>query len=186
MRNLKSILCLLAIVGLSCISHAQDMNIQAPAWVNPNTPTSSISDGGCDVYTISTQNPVFQWTPPVVSAAPAATFIYDLRIVELIDGQAIDYLMAKAPVFFKKNGLIVPQIIPANVIKNFCPSHLYAVQVTAKQRTTAALFGTKPVAIPPIPGAIMVFQVQVPPGYASPNARATAEQKCSIAALILY
>ena len=100
------------------------MNIQAPAWVNPNTPTSSISDGGCDVYTISTQNPVFQWTPPVVSAAPAATFIYDLRIVELIDGQAIDYLMAKAPVFFKKNGLIVPQIIPANVIKNFCPSHL--------------------------------------------------------------
>ena len=72
--------------------------------------------------------------------------------------------MAKAPVFFKKNGLIVPQIIPANVIKNFCPSHLYAVQVTAKQRTTAALFGTKPVAIPPIPGAIMVFQVQVPPG----------------------
>ena len=163
MRNLKSILCLLAIVGLSCISHAQDMNIQAPAWVNPNTPTSSISEGSYDVYTISTQSPVFQWTPPVVSSAPSATFVYDLRIVELVEGQPVDYLMANAPVFFKKNGLIVPQIIiPANVIKNFCPSHLYAVQVTAKQRTTAAPFGTKPVAIPPIPGAIMVFQVQAP------------------------
>lgn len=163
MRNLKSILCLLAIVGLSCISHAQNMNIQAPAWVNPNTPTSNISDGSYDVYTISTQSPVFQWTPPVVSAAPAATFIYDLRIVELIEGQAVDYLMAKAPTFFKKNGLIVPQIIiPANFIKNFLPNHLYAVQVTAKQRTSAAPFGTKPVAIPPIPGPIMVFQVQTP------------------------
>ena len=99
------------------------MNIQAPAWVNPNTPTSSISDGGCDVYTISTQNHVFQWTPPVVSAAPAATFIYDLRIVELIDGQAIDYLMAKAPVFFKKNGLIVPQIIIRQMLSRiFAPA----------------------------------------------------------------
>lgn len=163
MRNLKSILCLLAIVGLSCISHAQNMNIQAPAWVNPNKPTSSISEGSYDVYTISTQNPIFQWTPPVASAAPAATYIYDLRIVELIEGQAVDYLMEKAPVFFKKNGLIVPQIIiPANFIKNFCPGHLYAVQVTAKQRTSAAPFGTKPVAIPPIPGPIMVFQVQAP------------------------
>lgn len=163
MRNLKSILCLFAIFALSCISHAQNMNIQAPAWVNPNIPTSSISDGGCDVYTISTQNPVFQWTPPVVSSAPSATFVYDLRIVELVEGQPVDYLMANAPVFFKKNGLIVPQIIiPANVIKNFCPGHLYAVQVTAKQRTTASPFGTKPVAIPSIPGPIMVFQVQAP------------------------
>ena len=98
MRNLKSILCLLAIVGLSCISHAQDMNIQAPAWVNPNTPTSSISEGSYDVYTISTQSPVFQWTPPVVSSAPSATFVYDLRIVELVEGQPVDYLMANAPV----------------------------------------------------------------------------------------
>lgn len=163
MRNLKVIISLLAIFALSCISHAQNMNIQAPAWVNPNKPTSSINEGSYEVYTISTQNPVFQWTPPVASAAPAATYIYDLRIVELIEGQAVDYLMAKAPTFFKKNGLIVPQfIIPANAVKNFLPNHLYAIQVTAKQRTTASPFGPKPVAIPPIPGPIMVFQVQAP------------------------
>ncbi|MGN0213934.1 MAG: hypothetical protein ACI4AH_03890 [Muribaculaceae bacterium] len=163
MEKLKVILSLLAIFALSCISHAQNINMQAPAWVNPNKPDHSINEGGYDVYTVSTQNPIFQWTPPVVSAAPSATYAYDLRIVELVEGQPVDYLMANAPIFFKKNGLIVPQfIIPANVIKLFLPNHLYAVQVTAKQRTTALPFGSNSAAIPPIPGPIMVFQVQAP------------------------
>lgn len=163
MRYLRVTISLLTIFALSCMLYAQNMNMQAPAWVNPNKSNPIINEGGYDVYTISLQNPVLQWTPPIVSNTPTVTYIYDLRIVELVEGQAVDYLMESAPTFFKKEGLIVPQIIiPVSVITKFMPGHLYAVQVTAKQKITNTPFGSKSVTIPPISGPIMVFQVHIP------------------------
>ena len=139
------------------------MNVHAPAWVKPNMSAVDMNADGYDVYTVDAQSPMLQWTPPIVKDAPTATFVYEVRIVELIEGKAVDYLMEHAPIFFKKDGLIVPQIlIPANIITKFLSDHLYAVQVTAKQRKTATPFGSNSVTIPPISGPIMVFQVHIP------------------------
>lgn len=163
MKYLKVIISLFALYALTSISYAQNMNVHAPEWVNPNKPNPDIDKVGYEVYTVSSQNPLLQWTPPVVSNTPTVSYIYDLRIVELVEGPAVDYIMEHAPVFFKKDNLIVPQIlVPANVITKFLPNHLYAVQVTAKQKITNTPFGSKSVTIPPISGPIMVFQVHIP------------------------
>lgn len=163
MKYLKVIISLFALYALTSISYAQNMNVHAPEWVNPNKPNPDIGKVGYEVYTVSSQNPLLQWTPPIVSSVPATTFAYDLRIVELVEGQTVDYIMEHAPVFFKKDNLIVPQIlVPANVITKFLPNHLYAVQVIARQRRAATPFGSNSVTIPPTPGPIIVFQVQFP------------------------
>ena len=163
MKYLKVIISLFALYTITSISYAQNMNVHAPEWVNPNKPNPDIDKVGYEVYTVSSQNPLLQWAPPIVSSVPATTFAYDLRIVELVEGQTVDYIMEHAPVFFKKDNLIVPQIlVPANVITKFLPNHLYAVQVIARQRKTATPFGSNSVTIPPTPGPIIVFQVQFP------------------------
>lgn len=156
---LKALASLLAILSFSCVVSAQDMNIQAPAWVNPTTVNADITGNEFDVYTVNAQNPLLQWTPPVVSSDPAATYTYDLRIVELVEGQPVDYLMEHAPVFFKKRGLIVPQlVIPAKILNNFHPGVLYAAQVTARPRS-ATTAPAQTMGANPIPGPILVFSL---------------------------
>lgn len=57
MKYLKVIISLFALYALTSISYAQNMNVHAPEWVNPNKPNPDIDKVGYEVYTVSSQNP---------------------------------------------------------------------------------------------------------------------------------
>ncbi len=190
MKTPRIFTAIILVFAVLVIANAQEVNIQAPIWVNPIQQSSDENIDGYDIYTLSAQTPIFQWTPPVVADAPTATYTYDFRVVELVEGQPVDYLMEHAPVFFQKKGLLQPQIlIPAKYLANFISGHFYAAQVIAHPQLqpvtsrhnfpaqttgsnnplhpdnstqTSPAPGLMPV-VPQIPGPIRVFCIDLEP-----------------------
>lgn len=52
------------------IANAQEINIQAPVWVTPTQQSSDENIDGYDIYTLSAQTSIFQWTPTIVAYTP--------------------------------------------------------------------------------------------------------------------
>ena len=106
---------------------------QPPQWISPN-----VQEGEMGVYTLSKQNPMFQWMAPIVSCNPSArTFTYDIKIVQLTGMQTPDVAIEKDPVVYQATGLTMPQcLIPTHVINNFSPVDTYVARVTARSNST--------------------------------------------------
>ena len=106
---------------------------QAPTFITPllSTPGDDMSEAELSIH-----NPLFTWTQPVITCSPSAfTYTYDLRIVELIDGQEPDVAMDRNPVVYQKTDQMSPMVLIDKVTLDtkFSKDKTYVAQVTAKQ-----------------------------------------------------
>ena len=112
---------------------------QAPTFINPLVNTVG---EGLDTAKVNIHNPLFTWTQPVVTCSPSAyNYTYDLRIVELLDGQQPDVAMDRTPTVYLKSGLTGPllTIDEVTIKTKFSKDKVYAAQVTASQVGGSAL-----------------------------------------------
>lgn len=113
---------------------------QAPQFLMPvKAGALSSSDEVADLEVL---NPIFTWTPPVITCAGSANqYRYSFKVVEVLKNQSPTEAMAKNPVVYKAENITVAQcVIPINILKSqFYVDRTYAAQVTAQSASTNVL-----------------------------------------------
>lgn len=123
---------------------------QAPQFTTPTSfggTTMSLFD--LDAVKVSTDNPVFAWTEPMLNCASYGTpqYSYRLEIKEIIRNeksvalQTPERALVENPVFLAVSPLSAPQaILRYDQVKRLKEGHLYVAQVTATPRGNYAAY----------------------------------------------
>lgn len=125
-------------VGVSAMPGATRYKVEAPRWVQP----MQVGDyEDVSVATLPLLNPIFQWMPPVIGGiAAAVTYTYDLKIVQVMPGQALDQAIDRNPVVYQVKSLGVPQcLLPADIARRLDPEALYVAQIVTHAHSTVAI-----------------------------------------------
>lgn len=109
---------------------------QAPFFL----PAADALTGGEQVFEFG-QPVQFSWTMPTITCGATSTYTYDLRIVELLDGQAPDDAIDLNPVAYQARKLVAPIcIVPQNIINSYLKADRnYIAQITTHPATTSAM-----------------------------------------------
>lgn len=113
-------------------------NAQSPEFMLP-TLLGTQDPSVAEVDPLNTQ---FSWTTPIIACgANSATYTYDFRVVELLNGQQPDYAIDHNPIVYQTSGLMSPVcMIPMNYITSkFNTNSKYVAQVTARNNNTNPL-----------------------------------------------
>ena len=111
---------------------------QAPQFLTPMVTALDMND----VAQVDVLNAQFTWTMPTITCgAKFSNYVYDFRVVELLDGQQPDVAMDRNPVVYQVTDLMPNMcIIPVNIITTkFYADKKYVAQVTAKQKNASLL-----------------------------------------------
>lgn len=111
---------------------------QAPDFILPTL----LGTADPNVAEIDPFNAMFTWNVPVVTCGSNfASYTYDLRIVELLNGQQPDYAISHNPIVYQKKDLLAPMcLIQTNEITaKFTANQKYVAQLTAKPKSTNQL-----------------------------------------------
>lgn len=107
---------------------------QSPDFITP----SLLGTADPSVAEVNPLNAQFTWTTPVIACGSGfSSYTYDLRIVELLNGQQPDYAINHNPIIYQSKGLLAPTcIIPPNVITSkFYANQKYVAQITARPKS---------------------------------------------------
>lgn len=107
---------------------------QSPDFITPTL----LGTADPSVAEVNPLNAQFTWTTPVIACGSGfSSYTYDLRIVELLNGQQPDYAINHNPIIYQSKGLLAPTcIIPPNVIKSkFYANQKYVAQITAQPKS---------------------------------------------------
>lgn len=109
---------------------------QAPFFL----PATDALSGGEQVFEFG-QPVQFSWTMPTINCGASSTYTYDLRIVELLDGQSPDDAIDRNPVAYQAHKLVAPIcIVPQNIINSYLKAdHNYIAQTTTHPSTASAM-----------------------------------------------
>lgn len=86
-----------------------------------------------DIPVVESMNAQFTWKESVVNGFPLKVrYYYTFRVVEVLDGQPLDYAMEHNPILYQAKNLMAPVCnIPPHYIRDrFSASKKYAAQVT--------------------------------------------------------
>ena len=111
---------------------------QAPQFLTPMVTALDMND----VAKVDVLNAQFTWTMPTITCgAKFSNYVYDFRVVELLEGQQPDVAMDRNPVVYQVTDLMPNMcIIPVNIITTkFYADKKYVAQVTAKQKNASLL-----------------------------------------------
>ncbi len=124
--------------GVSAMPGAVRYKVEASRWIMP----MQVGDyEDATVATLSLQNPMFQWMPPVIGGiAASVTYTYDIKIVQVMPEQALDQAIDSNPVVYQTKGLSVPQcLLPINIVQSLEPEALYVAQVVTHAHSTVTI-----------------------------------------------
>lgn len=107
------------------------VRVKAPQWIAP----VMIGDyEESKVVELTREGTVFAWMPTMTTGDPRPrTYVYDLRIVELLPMQAPDYAIKHNPVYWETVGLVTTQCtLPQHIIANMNPETIYVAQISTR------------------------------------------------------
>ncbi|MGN0231076.1 MAG: hypothetical protein ACI4A8_02565 [Muribaculaceae bacterium] len=107
------------------------VRVNAPTWVAPQIAETTDDDNA--IASLNAELPMFQWMPVAVSGAEINGITYDLRIVEVMPGQAPDQAIRRNPKVYEVRALLVPQcLLPRTVLTALRPDAIYAAQISTR------------------------------------------------------
>lgn len=103
---------------------------QSPQWLTPAN-MQQVNDKV--VVEIDPKACQFTWTPPVMQV-PTARVVYNIKFVELFEGQYSEQAIDHAPTIFERKGLMAPTFVfsPSLIPGYFQIGKTYVVRVTAE------------------------------------------------------
>lgn len=102
---------------------------QSPQWLTPAN-KQQVEDK--TIVVIDPKACQFTWTPPVLTV-PTARLSYNIKFVELFEGQHPEQVIEHAPIVFERKGLMTPTFVfsPSLIPGYFQTGRTYVVRVSS-------------------------------------------------------